>query len=177
MLEFSPSDAVLIRCFGELSVLDSFPGVAGAAACRVAGDELILIGALTMKQTLIEQANAHFESADPDALVIVHTDAWSFWAISGKAARQAFARLSGNALPLTSPAFVQGAIARLPGKALVLSDGILIMVPVEMGHHLPERILTACADFNPQERAARPFTVGSEVVVTPRPARTAQVTS
>lgn len=175
MLEFSAVEAVLIRCFGEPSVLDSFPGLAGAAACRVADDELILLGAPAMKQELIEQATAHFESADPHALVIAHTDAWSFWAISGAVMRRAFTRLSENALPATSPAFIQGAIARLPAKALVLPDSILIMVPSTMGHHIRERIFAACADLNPRERAAQPFAIENAIVVTSRPARAAQV--
>ena len=173
MLDLSPVSAVLIRCFGEPRVLDGFPPVAGAAACRVASDELILLGAPAAKETLIAQATAYLGSADPDGLVIAHTDAWSFWAISGEAARRAFARLSANALPRSSPAFIQGAIAHLPGKALVLSDYIVILVPSTTGHHLPERVLAACADLNPQQRATRPLGIEGGVVVSSHPARTA----
>ncbi len=172
MLDLSPVGAVLIRCFGEPGVLDRFPAVAGAAACRVAGDELILLGAPAAEESLIAQATVYLGSVDPDGLVIPHTDAWSFWAISGEAASRAFARLSANALPRTSPAFIQGAIAHLPGKALVLHDCIVIMVPSTVGHHLPERVLTACADLNPQQREIRPLGIERAVAVSSRPART-----
>ena len=159
MLDLSPVDAVLIRCFSEPGVLDGFPAVAGAAVCRVAADELILIGPPTVSDGLTAQATAYLGSVDPDGLVIPHTDAWSFWAISGESRQRAFARLSANALPRTSPAFIQGAIAQLPGKTLVLSDSIVMMVPSTVGHHLPERVLAACADLKPQPRGTRPLAI------------------
>jgi hypothetical protein len=174
VLELSPVDTVLIRCFGEPSVLDGFPAVPGAAACRVARDELILLGPSAANESLISQARAYLERVDRDGLVIPHTDAWSLWMISGEKARAAFARLSANALPRTRPAFIQGAIAHLPGKALALQDYIIIMVPSTLGHHLPERVLAACADLNPQQREIRPLGIDSAVVVSSRPARTGQ---
>jgi len=173
VLEYSAVDAVLIRCFAQPAVLDGFPGIAGAAACRVANDELMLLGAPTKHATSLDQATAHFESQDPDALVIAHSEAWSFWAISGPAMRRAFARLSANALPPTGPALIQGALARLPGKALLLSDRILLMAPSQVGHHLPERIRAACADLNPQERGVWPFEVEGAILVASSGARAA----
>jgi hypothetical protein len=159
VLDVSPVAAVLIRCFSEPACLDAFPAVEGAAACCIAPDELILIGPSHSTGMLMAEAIAYLENVDVSSFVIPHTDAWSFWALSGEDAGRAFMRLSANPLPRTVPAFIQGAIAQLPGKAFVLPECIVIIVPSTLGHHFPERVLAACADLTPKQGQSRPIPI------------------
>jgi hypothetical protein len=169
VLDLIPISAALIRCFSEPARLDAFPVVDGAAVCRVAPDEAIVIGPRERAEELLAHVAANIGS-DPNSLAIPLTDAWSFWALQGEQASEAFRRVSTNALPTVVPALIQGAIAQLQGKTLVLANYIVLMVPSSVGHHVPERIVAACPDLNPRLAEAQPFAIAGGIrLLTARP--------
>ena len=135
MLELARTEMTVARCFDRPEVLDALPEISGVHACRVAPDELLLIGAVAAVDL-------------PAGLVVDETGGWSVWTISGSEAGEAFARLS--AIPLR-PGFLQGLIGSVPGKAVVLGDRIHLLVASSVSHHLEARIRAACADLLPAE--------------------------
>jgi hypothetical protein len=121
----------VIRCLARPETLDALPGRAGVHACRVAPDELLLVG----------------EPAEIDlagGLAVDETGSWAAWTLSGPAAVEAFARLS--ALP-PDPGFLQGAVAGVPAKAIVGEQEVQLLVAASLAHHVEERLRTACSDL------------------------------
>ncbi len=158
MLSFAQVEAAVVRCFSLPSVLDEMPSQPETLSYRVAPDELMLLGPPSTRANIVAGVTHFIAEADPHALTIVQADAWSIWALTGDDRRRAFARLSPIQLP-ESPAFLQGGVAHVPAKTLVLSDTLYIMVSSTLGHHLRTRILAACADLNPREDSPTPLTV------------------
>ncbi|MBI4421820.1 MAG: hypothetical protein HY560_13435 [Gemmatimonadetes bacterium] len=158
MLELAPARAAVVRCFGQPRALDAFP-TAGAALGRVAPDELWLIGPAQTKAELTQRAQSYLAGADPDGLVVEQSDGWSAWTVSGDDATAVVSRLSSMALPSDRPAFLQGALAHVPAKVLLLSDRLHLLVPAPLGHHLPERVKQACEDLGVALGAARELAV------------------
>ena len=124
MHEVTPTRAAVVRCFGSPEALDRLPAPApaGAFACRVAEDELLLVAAPAARAETLAEAVAYLEEADPHGLAVDHSDAFAVWTLAGPV-REAWARLSENPLPEPEAggfAFVQGALAHVSGKAIVL---------------------------------------------------------
>jgi len=132
--------------------------IPGAFSGRVAPDEVMLIGAEHVRSLIVDAASDQLAQMDPHGLTVDQTSAWSVWTLSGPHAAEAFARLSAASLP-TESAFVQAAIAGVPGKAVVLPDRIHVLVSSSLGHHLRERVLGACKDMPASEGAPRPLDV------------------
>ncbi len=147
MLELVQMEAAVVHCLSEPNVLDGLPAVSEAVSCRVAPDEVILLSPRQASERIRCAAADYVQRDDPYALVVEQEGAWSVWMISGPETRAAFARLSSMPLPKTGPAFVQGGIAGVPGKVLLLAEGLCLMVSSSVGHHLRDRILAACADL------------------------------
>ena len=140
-----------MNCLAEAAQLDALPAVDAAFPCRVAPDELLLVAPAGSHPDLLGQVAGLLEDGDPHALVLDQTPGWSVWSLAGPNVWRAFARLSAIPVPSTRPAFVQGTIAEVPGKAVVLADRLHLLVPSPLGHHLRARVLTACADLGPRE--------------------------
>lgn len=131
MLEVSGSRPRVIRCLGHPEALDALATSADVHACRVAADELFLVG----------------QAADVEVaggLAVEETGAWAEWTLSGPDAAEAVARLS--ALP-AGPGFLQGEVAGVPAKAIIGDGEIHLLVPASVAHHVEERVLVACADL------------------------------
>ncbi len=158
MLEITPARAAIVRCFGEAGALDAFPSL-GATPGRVAADELWLVGARAAGEELTRRATAYLAGADPDGLVVEHGEAWSIWSVAGLETMNALARLADFPLPQGRPGFAQGAVAQVPAKILLLGDRLYVIVPVQLGHHIPERVLEACPDLQPKVGGEREFVV------------------
>lgn len=146
MLELAPARATVVRCFGEPRALDGFLS-AGAALGRVAPDELWVVGPASAREELTQRARSHLAGADPDGLVVEQSDGWAAFTITGECATTVIARLSSIALPPDGPAFLQGSVADVPAKVLVDSDRLHLIVPAQLGHHIPARVREACADL------------------------------
>lgn len=151
MLELARAEASVLCCLAQPVHLDALPTVGGTFACRVAPDELLLVAPAGVQSELLGRVAGLLEERDPHALVLDQTPGWSVWTLAGRDVWRAFARLSAIPLPSLRPAFVQGTIAEVPGKALLLDDHLHLLVPSPVGHHLRKRILAACADLRPSE--------------------------
>jgi hypothetical protein len=157
VLEVTPTRAAIVRCFASPEVLDRLPQPAGSFPCRVAEDELLLVTSPAAGGDALAEADAYLHEADPHGLVVDHSDAFAVWTLAGPV-REAWARLSENPLPEPGPdgfAFVQGALAHVSGKAVVLPGVVHLLCLSTLRHFLRERIHAACADLNPRETAPR----------------------
>ena len=141
MPEVAPAAVSIVRCLARPDALDALEVPAGAFPCRIAPDELIVIGSREAAGDILAACSRRVE----DGLTLDHTDAFAAWLISGPDAGQAFARLSAIRLPDERPAFVQGAVAGVPAKVLAEPDQILVLVPSTLGSHLGERLTEATA--------------------------------
>jgi hypothetical protein len=129
-------------------VLDGLDRFDGAFACRVAPDELLLIAPAGV---LPDGVPDLLRERDPHAVAVDQTAGWTVWTLAGSDAVGAFARLSEIPPPTQRPAFVQGAIAEVPSKAIFLLDRVCILVPSSAADHMRRRVLTACRDLDPRE--------------------------
>lgn len=159
MVEITESRAAIIACLDTAEVLDRIPDHGGAFRARVSREELLFIGAASAAAELLAYATAFLERAGSAGLAIDVTDAWSVCTVSGAGAAEVWARLSENRLPDERPAFVQGAVASIPAKAIAGDGEIHVLTPSNLGHHLPHRIFGVCRDLGPQAGAPRQFAV------------------
>ena len=158
MLELAPVRAAVVRCFGNPQVLDGLPASGGVTA-RVARDEAWLVGPAAARAQLAQAAKSYLAGTDPDGIVVDQSDGWSAWTVTGPQFAMVVARLSSIELPSQRPAFVQGALADVPAKALVQSDRLHLIVPVQYAHHVSRRITQACADLDVTVRESREMTL------------------
>jgi hypothetical protein len=107
------------------------PEMTGVHACRVAPDELLLIG-------------RRAEVDLPEGLAVTETGGWAAWTLSGRDAGEALARLS---MLSDGPGFLQGIVAGVPAKAIVSEVEIHLLVAASLGHHVEERFRAACSDL------------------------------
>jgi len=159
VLDLAESRAAIIACLDSAAVLDCLPDHAAVFRARVAPDELLLVGPATAATDLLAHAAAHLREAGAMGLAIDVTDAWSVCTVTGDAIAAVWARLSENRLPDERPAFVQGAVASIPAKAIIGDSQIHVLTPSSLGHYVPHRILDACRDLAPHVSAPRPFAV------------------
>jgi hypothetical protein len=159
VVEITESRAAIILCLDTAEVLDRIPSHGGAFRARVAREELLLIGAATEAAELLAYATAYLDRAGSSGLAVDVTDAWSVCTVSGADAAEVWARLSENRLPDERPAFVQGAVASVPAKAIAGDGEIHVFTPSNLGHHVPHRIFGACRDLAPQAGTPRQFVV------------------
>ena len=131
MLELRRGEAHVVRCLARPDILDAVDAGPGIEACRVAPDELLLIG-----------GPAGLDP--PEGIAVDESGGWTSWTLSGPGALEAFARLSD--LP-HRPGFLQGAVAGVPAKAIVGEGEIQLLVAASVGHHVEERVRAACSDL------------------------------
>lgn len=159
MLEFARAEASILCCLARPEELDALPAVGRTYACRVAPDELLLVAP---PGDLPGDVAPLLSERDPDAIAVDQSAGWTVWTLLGPDAGRAFARLSEIPPPAERPAFVQGAIAEVPGKAVFLTDRIHVLVPSSVADHMRMRVLTACRDLDPQEREPSPLALHAE---------------
>jgi len=149
VLKLAATRASVVGCFAAPEALDTLAAVKDASSCRVAPDEIMLVGEPASAEELVRVAAELTVRADPDAVVLDATDGWAIWTISGEATREAFARLS--AVPLPDEGFLQGSVAHVPVRVIVLPDRLHLLAPAMWREHLRERILHDCASLGVQE--------------------------
>ena len=131
MLEVERSEAHVVRCLARPETLDALPETHGVHACRVAPDELLMIG-------------RRAEIDLPDGLTVDETGGWAALTLFGPDAVEALGRVSALS---PGPGFFQGAVAGVPAKAIVGEAEIHLFVAASLAHHVEERVRAACSDL------------------------------
>jgi len=149
VLELSATRASVIGCYAAPEALEALATIENATSCRVAADEVMLIAEPGSAEELVRTAAHLTTGADPDAVALDTTDGWAIWTLAGDGTREAFTHLSAVTLP--AEGFVQGAVAHVPVKVVVLPDRLHLLVPSMWHEHLRERILHDCASLGVQE--------------------------
>lgn len=147
MLEIRPARATIVLCMGDASAWATAAPWTSAAMYAIAPDERWLVGPAASRDGLLATAHAQAEAIGPKAYAVDVTDGWAVWAVAGPKVDELWARLSENPVPPGRPAFVQGAVASVPAKAIIQDGMIHFFVPSPLGHHLPQRVLEAGADL------------------------------
>lgn len=143
MLELEETKAGVVRCLAAREVLERFPVIPGAIRCRVAPDELLLLVPARPPEEVVAEAVA---ALGEDGLVVDQSGGWTVWTLTGAEKEEALARLS--AVPPRS-GFLQGRIADVPAKAVVLDNRVHLLVAASHGAYVEERIRSACQDLLP----------------------------
>jgi|SRR5579862_3540742 len=164
VLEIRPSRAAIILCMGDAKLWDTVSPAPNATVCRIARDERWLIGPARSAGELLAWAVAQTATMGPAACAVDVTDGWAVWTITGSGIEEVWVRLSENQVPPGRPAFVQGAVATIPAKALVQDGCIHFFTPSPLGHHLPLRIQEACPDLSPRIQEAADLTIDAAAV-------------
>lgn len=110
---------------------------------------------LLTERSRAREIEGDLAAADPTCLVVDASSAVAIWALRGDGRFEAFSRLSQLKLP-AAPAVVQGLVAHVPAKVIVLDGELLVLVSSALSHHLRERIHAACFDLTPNEVEAAP---------------------
>ena len=139
MVELVATRASIVGCFAEPEALDALERTDGAHACRVAPDEVMLVGEAGAAEELVRLVAENVTASDADAAVLDTTDGWSIWSLVGDGARDAFAKLSE--LELCPEGFAQGDVAHVPTRVIAEAERLHLLVPAMWGAYMRERIL------------------------------------
>ena len=99
---FEVKGAAKIRCFGKEAVLDGLKQPAGTLIGRITPDEVIFVGEPGTAAALVEDLSGQLASEGTAALVVDHTDGWSFFTIEGEGVEEVFAREANWKLPVSN---------------------------------------------------------------------------
>ncbi len=157
MLSLFATHAFIIAVHADRSVLDALRVTSGSRVARVASDEAWIIGDRSVRSQTSTEAVGQVGPPLSDGLVVDQTDGWSIWSVRGPEVRQVLGRLMVADLPSGGYGFVQGAIAGVSGKLLLLGDTAHLMVPAPVGHHLRDRIVAVSGDLGLEFEESRPF--------------------
>ena len=141
MPELHGGQLAVILCAADAEALDALvaPGH-GARTLRTCSDEVLVVAAPDVADTVAREVRDRIAALDPDALVFDVTDGWSLWSLIGADAAHAFSYLS--ALPVPDPGgFTQGDVARIGATVLGGDDAVTILVPAYWREHVRERAI------------------------------------
>ncbi len=166
---FEVKGAAKVRCFGREATLDGLKQPAGTLIGRIAPDEVIFVGQPGQAAALVEDLQGQLASEGNAALVIDHTDGWSFFSVVGEGFEEVFAREANWKLPVSdgAPVFTVGKICHVAGKLFVRPNRIDIMTGSEVVAHVRDALTHAGHAVNMHEVAAPavdPIGIGSEGV-------------
>lgn len=139
---FTVHDAAKVRCFAPPEAIDALATPAGALRGRIAPNEVVFVGepgtAGDMKAAL-EQALA---SHGARALVVDHTDGWSFFSLAGDGVEDVFRRVSMVPLPGAGaePVFFMGRVCDVATKAFRRGDRVDLMSGMEASRHVRDQL-------------------------------------
>ncbi len=148
MLELVRLDASIVGVFAAPQAVAAVHA-GPATVCRVAPDEAMVVGGAGDGEPIVAALEASVGAIDPDGIVLETTDGWSGWTLRGDAVGEAFGCVSELEPP--SEGFIQGAVADVPVRVVVASDGFHLFVPAMWGAYLQERILSDCAYLGVRE--------------------------
>jgi len=139
---FTCHTAAKVRCFAPPAALDALPTPAGALRGRIAPNEVVLVGAPGTAAELVQTCEAALAAHGDAALVVDHTDGWSFFSLTGAGAEDVFARVSMVPLPEAGdePAFVMGRVCDVAAKTFRRRGRIDVMTGMEASKHVRETL-------------------------------------
>lgn len=138
MAELRVVSPTVIVMLASAAAIDALRVPKGAALCRVAPREALVIGDQGLE-------SADLKVKERGAIVEDVSDGWAAFELAGEDVAEAFARLSELELP--EAGFVQGDVARIGAKVLATPGSITILVPAMLGAFVDERIRTDCEEL------------------------------
>jgi hypothetical protein len=145
VLELCAVSSGVIACYAEPAALDGLNGNGGMAV-RVATSELLLL----TDRSRLHEIEGGLSAADAGCLVVDVSSSFAIWALRGDGRFEAFRRLSQLKVP-PAPGALQGLVAHVPAKVVVLESELLVLVSSALSHHLRERVVAACSDLSAKE--------------------------
>ncbi len=127
----APEPLHVVRIVATPESLDRIEWPAGAAVCRIASDEVLLLDH--------DEIPASFRIDDPHAIVRVDTG-WVGVTLSVEGARAWMSRTADWPPPESYPACVQGVAAGLPVKMWWTQRSVRVFVPAPFAAEFLERL-------------------------------------
>ena len=139
---FTVHDAAKVRCFAPPEAIDRLATPTGVLRGRIAPNEVVFVGAPGRGDELKTTFEAALQSHGHAALVVDHTDGWSFFSISGAGADDVFSRVSMIPLPAAAdePVFFMGRVCDVATKAFRRGDRVDVMSGMEAARHVRDRL-------------------------------------
>jgi hypothetical protein len=139
---FTCHEAAKVRCFGPPDALDALATPAGVLRGRIAPNEVVLVGAPGTASDLVKTCEDALGKLGDAALVVDHTDGWSFFSLGGDGAEDVFRRVSMVPLPDAGPepAFFAGRVCDVAAKAFRRPGRIDVMTGMEASKHVRETL-------------------------------------
>jgi hypothetical protein len=163
VLELLSTEASVVSCFAAPDALDPLVAPSeGVVCCRVAPDEVMLIGRSGVAKDLVNAARGRIAQGDAHAVVLDASDGWAVWTLAGSGAHEAFRRLS--AVDPTGRTYTAGDVAGVPVRMVSFPGRLHLLVGAMWRDYLHERLLEACRALGGTEAARRaPWTTLGEV--------------
>jgi hypothetical protein len=140
---FHVDHAAKVRCFGREATLDGLTPPAGTLVGRIAPDEVVFVGAPGSAAALVEDLEAQLDAEGNAALVIDHTDGWTFYTLAGDGLEEVWARISAVRLPDAdasgAPVFTVGKVCDVAAKVFVRTGRVDVMTGAEVRRHVEDR--------------------------------------
>ena len=136
---YTVHDAAKVRCFGPPEAIDGLATPDGALCGRIAPNEVVFVGPPGTSAALVEACQGALQPHGSGALVVDHTDGWSFFTIVGDGAEDVFRRVSMVPLP-ESATFFMGRVCDVATKAFRRPGRIDIMTGMEASRHVLDRL-------------------------------------
>lgn len=127
----APEPLLALRLVADPAVLDALPWPDGAAALRLAPDDLLVIG--------LAGANAWAGLGGEPAIVEPDAGFVGWWLTPDELAEQVLEHLDWP-LPTSRPALAQGLVAGVPAKLWLTDDRSLLLCAAAYAHELVERL-------------------------------------
>jgi hypothetical protein len=163
VLELLSTEAGIVSCFAAPDALDPLVAPSeGVVCCRVAPDEIMLIGRSGGAEDLVDAVRRRIAEGDAYAVVLDTSDGWAVWTLAGSGANEAFRRLS--AVDPTGRTYTAGDVARVPVRIVSFPGRLHLLVAAMWRDYLHERLLEACRALGGTERVRpAPWTMLGEV--------------
>lgn len=163
MPELLHTDASVVSCFAAPDALDPLVAPSeGVVCCRVAPDEVMLIGEAGAAGEIVYATSAGIADRDPDAVVLDATDGWAIWTLAGSDASEALRRLS--AVDPAGRTYASGDVAHVPVRIVSAPNRVHLLVGAMWEDYLRSRLLEACEAVGALEGAQSvPWTMPGEV--------------
>lgn len=136
---------------------------AAATTVRLSASEALMLCEPDDEVDVCERIRLELRRDHPGSIVVVDSDAFSAWMVSGSDADTAFTCLSAIELPERRPVFLQGLVAEVPTKIFAMAEHLLLLVGSPVGYHLRARLLQVGARYGVVEGETWRFTTPGDL--------------